>query len=116
MLGKGSIIGAVAGILMIPTALSAQMGGTVNPAVHVGGAVTPALPFAVPSSEVFLARTWGLGGRRMGKFTAVVSGVRPPQSSTGDRLAACDADVGWMCPESHIAKCSHPLCQNFPRR
>ena len=26
---------------MIPTALSAQMGGAVNPGVHVGGAVNP---------------------------------------------------------------------------
>ena len=41
MLGKFSIIGAVAAIIMIPTALSAQMGGTVNPGVHVGGAVNP---------------------------------------------------------------------------
>ena len=41
MLGKLSIIGAVAAIIMIPTALSAQMGGTVNPGVHVGGAVNP---------------------------------------------------------------------------
>jgi hypothetical protein len=39
MLGKLSIIGAVAAILMIPTALSAQMGGAVNPGVHIGGAV-----------------------------------------------------------------------------
>ena len=38
MLGKLSIIGAV---LMIPTALSAQMGGAVNPGVHVGGSVNP---------------------------------------------------------------------------
>jgi hypothetical protein len=30
MLGKLSIFGAVAGIIMIPTALSAQMGGAVN--------------------------------------------------------------------------------------
>jgi hypothetical protein len=35
------IIGAVVAILMIPTALSAQMGGAVNPGVHVGGAVNP---------------------------------------------------------------------------
>jgi hypothetical protein len=41
MLSKLSIIGAVAAILMIPTALSAQMGGAVNPGVHVGGAVNP---------------------------------------------------------------------------
>ena len=41
MLGKLSIIGAVAAIIMIPTALSAQMGGGVNPGVHVGGAVNP---------------------------------------------------------------------------
>jgi hypothetical protein len=39
MLGKLSIIGAVAAILMIPTALSAQMGGAISPGVHVGGAV-----------------------------------------------------------------------------
>ena len=41
MLGKLSIIGAVAAILMIPTTLSAQMGGAINPGVHVGGAVNP---------------------------------------------------------------------------
>lgn len=39
MLAKLSIIGAVAATHMIPTALSAQMGGAVNPSVHVGGAV-----------------------------------------------------------------------------
>jgi hypothetical protein len=39
MLGKFSMIGAVAAILMIPTALSAQVGGAVNPGAHVGGAV-----------------------------------------------------------------------------
>jgi hypothetical protein len=39
MLGKLSIIGAVAAILMIPTALSAQVGGAINPGVHVGGAI-----------------------------------------------------------------------------
>jgi hypothetical protein len=38
MLGKVSIIGTVAAILMIPAALS---GGAVNPSVHVGGAVNP---------------------------------------------------------------------------
>jgi hypothetical protein len=41
MLGKLSMIGAVAAITMIPTALSAQMGGTINPGVHVGGTVNP---------------------------------------------------------------------------
>ena len=41
MLGKLSIIGAVAAILMFPTTLSAQMGGAINPGVHVGGAVNP---------------------------------------------------------------------------
>jgi hypothetical protein len=39
MLGNLSKIGAVAAIIMIPTALSAQMGGAVNPGVHVGGRV-----------------------------------------------------------------------------
>jgi hypothetical protein len=40
MLGKLSIIGAVAAILLVPTALCAQMGG-INPGVHVGGGVNP---------------------------------------------------------------------------
>src|SRR5262249_35160208 len=40
-LGKLSIIGAGAAILMTPTALSAQMGGAINPGVHVGGTVNP---------------------------------------------------------------------------
>src|ERR1700756_4647177 len=42
----------------------------------------PALPFVVPSSEVSLARIWGLGARRAGKFTVVVSIL--PQSSADD--------------------------------
>jgi hypothetical protein len=42
MLGKLSIIGAVvAVVLLIPTTLSAQMGGAISPGVHVGGAVNP---------------------------------------------------------------------------
>ena len=41
MLSKLSIIGVVAAILMIPTALSAQVGAAINPGVHVGGAVNP---------------------------------------------------------------------------
>jgi len=41
MLGKLSIIGVVALILMIPAALSAQVGGAISPGVHVGGAVSP---------------------------------------------------------------------------
>jgi hypothetical protein len=46
--------------------------------------LTPALPFVVPSSEVSLARISGLGAHRVGKFTVVVSILRPPQSSTDD--------------------------------
>jgi hypothetical protein len=42
MPGKLSIIGAVITIvLIIPTAVPAQMGGGINPGVHVGGAVNP---------------------------------------------------------------------------
>ena len=41
MLGKLWIIGVVAAILIVPTALSAQVGGAINPGLHVGGAVNP---------------------------------------------------------------------------
>jgi hypothetical protein len=44
MLGKLSITGAVATILMIPTALSAQMGGAVKPGATVRGAVERGIP------------------------------------------------------------------------
>src|SRR5262249_35195886 len=44
----------------------------------------PARPFVGPSSEVFLARIWGLGAHRAGEFTVVASIVRPLQSSADD--------------------------------
>ena len=50
MLGKLSIIGAVAAILIMATAVSAQMGGGINPGVHVGGAVNPGASIVLQSS------------------------------------------------------------------
>ena len=54
MLSKLSIIGAVAAILMIPTALSAQMGGPINPGVHVnpGATVRGAVERGVPGPDL----------------------------------------------------------------
>jgi hypothetical protein len=69
MLGKLSIGAGVAAILMIPTALSAQWVAPLIPASTLGALLIPVLPFVVPSSEVSLARIWGLGARRVGKFT-----------------------------------------------
>ena len=68
MLVRLSIIGAVAAILMIPTALSAQMGpgvhvgGTVNPGATVRGAVERGIPgpdlgtWRSPSGQVHRSR------------------------------------------------------------
>ena len=61
MLGKLSIIGAVAVILMIPTALFAQMGGAVNPGAHVGVA-------ANPGATVRGAVVWGIPGADFGTW------------------------------------------------
>jgi hypothetical protein len=54
MLGKLSIIGAVAAILITPTALSAQMGGGINPGVHVnpGATVRGAVERGVPGPDL----------------------------------------------------------------
>jgi hypothetical protein len=58
MLGNLSKIGAVAATIMIPTALSAQMGGAVNPGAHIGGAVNPgatvrgAVERGIPGSDL----------------------------------------------------------------
>ena len=53
MLGKLSIIGAVA-ILMTPPALSAQMGGGINPGVHVnpGASVRGAVERGIPGPDL----------------------------------------------------------------
>ena len=69
MLGKLSIIGAVAVTLMIPTALFAQMGGAVNPGVHVGGAVNP-------GATVRGAVERGIPGPDLGTWNAGLGGVR----------------------------------------
>jgi hypothetical protein len=82
MLGKLPMIGAVAAILVIPTAPSAQMGGAIILASTLGAPLIPARPFVVPSSEVSLARIWGRGATRAGKFIASI--VRPLQSSADD--------------------------------
>jgi hypothetical protein len=72
MLGKLSIIGVVAAIVMISSASFAQVGGAINPGVHVGGtinaggavrgAVVRGIPgpdlgtWRSPSGEVYRAR------------------------------------------------------------
>jgi len=59
---KLSMIGAVITITVIPTALSAQMGGAVNPGLHVGGAVNPgatvrgAVERAIPGPDLGTGR------------------------------------------------------------
>jgi hypothetical protein len=62
MLGKLSIIGAVAAILLIPTALSAQVGGAISPGATVRGAVVQGIPgpdfgtWRSPSREIHRSR------------------------------------------------------------
>src|SRR6516164_6602980 len=95
MLGKLSIIG-VAAILTIPTAPSAQVGGAINPGVHIGPLLTPALRFVVRSFEVSLARISGLGARQVRIITVATIGiVRLPQSSADDG-AHCDGQTSLL--------------------
>jgi hypothetical protein len=65
-----------------------------TPTFTLGALLIPALPFVVPSSEVSLARIWGLGARLVGKFTVVVSIL--PQSSAADGLTAMDKLLFWL--------------------
>jgi hypothetical protein len=64
------------------------------PAFTLGALLIPARPFVVPSSEVSLVQIWGLGTRRVGKFTVVVSIL--PQSSADDGLTAMDKLLFWL--------------------
>jgi hypothetical protein len=56
MLGKLSIIGVVGAVLMIPTALSAQLGGAVNPGVGAafnrGAGVAGAVGRGIPGPDL----------------------------------------------------------------
>ena len=71
MLGKLSI-SAVAAILMTPTALSAQMGGGINPGVHVnpGASVRGAVERGIPGPDLGTWRSPSGKVHRSRKHTA----------------------------------------------
>ena len=62
MVRKLSIMAVVAGVLMIPTTLTAQMGGGVNPGVHVGGTVRGAVEQGIPGPDM---GTWRSPSRQV---------------------------------------------------
>ena len=72
MLGNLSIIGAVAAILVIPTALSAQVGGAVNPGVSVnpGATVRGAVERGIPGPDLGTWRSPSREVHRSRKHTA----------------------------------------------
>ena len=82
MLGKLSTIGAVAAIIMIPTALFAQGGGAVNPGVHVGravnagGAVRGAVVQGIPGPDMGTWRSPNGEVRRTRKHTRTATKPR----------------------------------------
>jgi hypothetical protein len=75
-----------------------KWGAPLTPASTLGALLIPALLFAAPSSEVSLARIWGLGVRRVEKFTVSVSIL--PQSSADDGLTAMD---NWVLEQRRKA-------------
>ena len=83
MLGKLSIIGAVVAVVLImPTTLSAQMGGAINPGVHVGGAVNPGATVRGAVERGILGPDLGIWRSPSGQFTVVANIL--PQSSADD--------------------------------
>jgi hypothetical protein len=56
MVRKLSIMAVVAGVFMLPTTLTAQMGGGVNPGVHVGGTVRGAVERGIPGPDMGTCR------------------------------------------------------------
>src|SRR5262249_8809568 len=88
MCGQLSMIGAVAVIVMI--------GALLIPASTSGALLTPALPFAVPSFGVSLARVRGLGAGRVRIIPVATIGiVRPPQSRADDG-ADCNGQTSLL--------------------
>jgi hypothetical protein len=83
MFGNFSITGFVlAAVLMIPTALFAQIGGAVKPAVHVGGAVSPGATVrggvdrGIPGPDL---GTWRSPSRGRGKRSHYTHKTTPKQ-------------------------------------
>jgi hypothetical protein len=101
MPGKLSTIGAVAAILVIPTALSAQMGGAVSPGVHVGGAVnagaavrgaiTPGVLGASGASNTASATTSGING----SYSTTFPLTENPISEGGSWTNGGATGLGW---------------------
>src|SRR5215467_9183054 len=78
---------------MIPTALSAQMGGALNPGVHVnpGATVRGAVERGIPGPDL---GTWRSPS---GKYTVVASVVGPLQSSADDGAAVLIGAERFFC-------------------
>jgi hypothetical protein len=101
VLGKLSIIGAVAAIIMISTAPSAQVGGAVNPGVHVGGAVnagavvrgaiTPGVLGASGASNTASATTSGING----SYSTTFPLTENPISEGGSWTNGGATGLGW---------------------
>ena len=101
MLGKPSIIGAVAAIIMISTAPSAQVGGAVNPGVHVGGtvnagaavrgAITPGVLGASGASNTASATTSGING----SYSTTFPLTENPISEGGSWTNGGATGLGW---------------------
>ena len=101
MLGKLSIIGTVAAIIMISTASSAQVGGAVNPGVHVGGAVnagaavrgaiTPGVLGASGASNTASATTSGING----SYSTTFPLTENPISEGGSWTNGGATGLGW---------------------
>src|SRR5215831_3256942 len=90
MLGKLSIISAVAAILMIPTTLSAQVGGAINPGVHVGGAVN-AGGAVRGASNTASATTSGING----SYSTTFPLTENPISEGGSWTNGGATGLGW---------------------
>jgi hypothetical protein len=101
VLGKLSIIGAVAAIIMISTAPSAQVGGAVSPGVHVGGAVnagaavrgaiTPGVLGASGASNTASATTSGING----SYSTTFPLTENPISEGGSWTNGGATGLGW---------------------
>ena len=62
------------------------------------------------SDSVSAGITGGCATRMQTKKIGRYSLARKPRCAMGRRSHS------QVCPRGHIAKCSHPVCQNFPRR
>src|SRR5262249_9658549 len=99
-----------------------KWGALLTPASMSAALLTPALPFAAPSSAVSLAPISGLGAHQV-RITVAIISIRPPQNRADDgapgfgakRKAPVAGLERWIPEALEVSGLTHPSVNSVPK-